>query len=104
MGFLGNEDYENQIVGPFDSFLHESFSMCRNSDEYARTTNLLTGPEVRKSRVLGILGSKENSPGAEDHGNLDVCDSEDKGPESRVPNSGEQQKTLISAVVSQFQG
>ena len=84
--FRGDDEYENHIVAPFDDFLHESFSTPRNPYEYARMTNLLTGPEVCKSRACGMLGSKENSPDADE----DSDDSEDdKRPASRVPSSYE---------------
>jgi hypothetical protein len=86
--FLGDDEYENHIVAPFDNFLHESFSMPRNLYEYARMTNLLTGPEVCKSRACGMLGSKEILPGADEDSDRDSEDSDsNKCPVSHVLSS-----------------
>jgi hypothetical protein len=75
-------------------------------------TNLLTGPEDCKSRMLG---SKENSPWAdgkdeedyrdEDLAQADESDSEDKHPASRSDSylvEKQTRKKLISAVLSNF--
>jgi hypothetical protein len=92
--FLGEDEYENHIIAAFDDFLHESFSTCRNPDEYARMTNLLIGPEVCKSRACGMLGSKENSPA------VDEDWEDDNRSASRSPNLErlENNKRLIQFV------
>jgi hypothetical protein len=82
--FLGDDEYENHIIAPFDNFLHESFGTRGNPVEYARVTNLLTGPDACKSRARGMLGLKDNSSAA----NEDDEDDEDPDIEedvSRVP-------------------
>ena len=106
--FLGDDEYENNFMARFDDFLHESFSMCRNPivyHDYAKMTNLLTGPEVRKSRACG---HKEEG----DDDEKDPSDFEDASHSgslsepstSHVPSSGQEvkRKNIVSAILSQF--
>jgi hypothetical protein len=75
----------------------------QNPDEYpshdGRMTNLVTGPEDCKSRMLG---SKANTLAATDSDELE-SDSEDKNPATRSDSLiVDKQKKIISAVLSHF--
>jgi hypothetical protein len=59
--------------------------------------NLQTGPEVCKSRASGMLGSKENSPVADEKDIDENSEESDKRPATRGPNL-ENNKRLIQHV------
>jgi len=91
--WCGN-DYDKNVVDPFDDYLHEAFRESRDSDRRTPMTDLVIAPEIRAQRAF-MEQLKDELDGEEDDSKADmtVPVGSGKGKEVELAEISEYERT-----------
>ena len=97
-GWCG-EDYEKNVLDPYDDYLHEAF--CKSSDSlyidrWTSTTDIVIAPEIRAKRALAEQSiGPEDQPSDEKDENTTAPGSSRKGKEVELTGISESKRRKL---------